>query len=208
METATSGSCTSALLSGWIARFGIPEHITSDMGTTLTSQLWSLLRNLLGITLHQTSTYNPAANRIVERFHCTLRVAFMSRCKNSGWVTKLPWVLLWLRTTPKDALDISAAEMVYGDPLVVPAEFFPSATSSDNLQCLYYIVEVTLCCQSYKPPAMQHIPSYLNSATDVFLHNNTNKPPLMPLHGPFPCDPLQSEGFLNQHSRQRRLCLH
>ncbi|XP_068246877.1 uncharacterized protein [Palaemon carinicauda] len=125
MELATSASCTSALLSGWIAKFGIPEHVTSDRGTTFTSQLWTPLANLMDITLHQTTAYNPAANGMVESFHCTLKVALMSRCKDSNLFTQLPWVLQGLKTNLKEARDLSAAEMVYGDPLVVPSEFFP-----------------------------------------------------------------------------------
>ncbi|XP_068229454.1 uncharacterized protein [Palaemon carinicauda] len=39
--TATSTSCTSALLSGCIVSFGIHEHITFNRGTTFTSQLWT-----------------------------------------------------------------------------------------------------------------------------------------------------------------------
>ncbi|XP_068209119.1 uncharacterized protein [Palaemon carinicauda] len=39
MENATSTSCTSAILSECIARFGIPDYITSDRGTTFTSPL-------------------------------------------------------------------------------------------------------------------------------------------------------------------------
>ncbi|XP_068247717.1 uncharacterized protein [Palaemon carinicauda] len=41
LEIAASTSCTCGLLSGWIVRFGIPEHITFDMATTFTSQLWT-----------------------------------------------------------------------------------------------------------------------------------------------------------------------
>ncbi|XP_068212647.1 uncharacterized protein [Palaemon carinicauda] len=154
METATSTTCTSALLSGRIARFGIYEHITSDRGMTFTSQLWTSLANLLGITLHQTAAYNPTANRMVERFHRTLKAALMSRFKDFNWFTQLPWVLLGLRTTPKDVLNLSATEMMYCDPLVVPAKYFPSATSSDYLQHTRHVVgKFTLCHQSYKPPA-------------------------------------------------------
>ncbi|XP_068200656.1 uncharacterized protein [Palaemon carinicauda] len=147
-------SCTSALLSRWIARFGIPEHITSDRGTTFTSQLWTSLANLLGITLHQKTAYNPAANGMVELFHRTLKPALMSHCKDSNWFSPLYLVFLGLRTTSKDALFVSAAEMVYGNPLVIPVELYSSATSSDNLQRLRHIVgKFTPCRQTYNPPA-------------------------------------------------------
>ncbi|XP_068235582.1 uncharacterized protein [Palaemon carinicauda] len=141
METATSASCTSALLSGCIARFGILEYITFDRRTTFTSLLCTSLANLLGITLHQTTAYNPAANGMVEHFDRTLKAALMSRCKDSNSFTQLPQVLLGLRTTPKDALDASAGEMVYGNLLVIPAKLFPSSTSSNDIQFIRYVWE-------------------------------------------------------------------
>ncbi|XP_068237150.1 uncharacterized protein [Palaemon carinicauda] len=134
-ENTTSASFTSALLSGWIARFGIPEHITSDRGTTFTSELWASLMNLQGLTNHQTTAYDPASNDIIEHFYRNPQSSFfMSFYKDSNWFTQLPWVLLGPRTTLTDALNILAAEMVYGDLLVIPADFFfSSATSPDNL---------------------------------------------------------------------------
>ncbi|XP_068240153.1 uncharacterized protein [Palaemon carinicauda] len=66
MQTATSTLCTSDLLSWWIVRFYIPEHIIHDRGTTFTSQLWTSSANLLGMTLHQTTAYNPVANGIAQ----------------------------------------------------------------------------------------------------------------------------------------------
>ncbi|XP_068247829.1 uncharacterized protein [Palaemon carinicauda] len=134
----------------------------------------------------QATAYNPAANGKVENFHHTLKAALMSRCKDSNWFTQVPWVLLGLRIT-NDTLDVSAAEMVYGDPLAVPAEFFPSATYSDNFQHLCPIMgKFTPCRQTYQPPPKQHIPTDLHSATHVFLCNDSTKPRLTsPYTGPF-----------------------
>ncbi|XP_068215822.1 uncharacterized protein [Palaemon carinicauda] len=124
MEIAASASCISALLSGWIAKSGIPENITSDRVTTFTFQFWTSLASLLGVTLHQITTYNPAADGKIERFHRAIKAALMSCCKDSNLFTRLLWVLLGLRITPKDALNVLAAEMVYGDLLVVSGKFF------------------------------------------------------------------------------------
>ena len=69
----------------------------------------------------------------------------------SDWCSQLPWVLLGLRTMPKDGLNHSSAEMVYNNnnntnifisymlhvfvnsqPLVVPGEFFPYDSTADQ----------------------------------------------------------------------------
>ena len=34
-------SCALALITNWIARFGVPEHIFSDRGMQFTSDLWT-----------------------------------------------------------------------------------------------------------------------------------------------------------------------
>ncbi|XP_068233577.1 uncharacterized protein [Palaemon carinicauda] len=174
-------------LHGWVARFGIPKHITSDRGTTFTSQLWTLFVNLLGITLHQTTAYNPAVNEMVECFHRTLKAALMSHCNDYNWLNQLPSVLLGLRATPKDALNDLAAKILYGDTLGALTKYFPSTTSSDNIQRLRHVVDkITLCQQTYKPPEKQRIPTDLRPAMHVYLSNDTSKPPVTtPYMGPF-----------------------
>ncbi|KAK4296934.1 hypothetical protein Pmani_030622 [Petrolisthes manimaculis] len=57
----------------------------------------------------------------------------MYRRKKTNYNRKLPWVLLGLRTAPKEGLEVSPAEMVYDDPLVVPGEFFPEAPHNDDI---------------------------------------------------------------------------
>ena len=125
MEEASTMSCATALLNAWVSRFGLPEQMTSDRGSVFTSDIWSSLAKLLGVNLHYTTAYHPQANGMVERFHRTLKASLTARCSGNDWHTQLPWVLLGLRTMPKDGLIHSAAEMVYGQPLVVPGEFFP-----------------------------------------------------------------------------------
>ncbi|XP_068237039.1 uncharacterized protein [Palaemon carinicauda] len=166
-----SVSCTSVLLSGWIARFGIPDHIISDRGTTFTSKFWTSLANILGISLLQTTSYKAAANGMVEHFQHTVKAALMSLCKDSNWFTLLPWVVLEIRTTPKDTPDVSAAEMVYGDLLVVTARFFPYSTFSDDLQRIYHVVgKFTPCSQTYKPPVKHHMLTDLHSVSVEYIN--------------------------------------
>ncbi|XP_068221345.1 uncharacterized protein [Palaemon carinicauda] len=120
---------------------------------------------------------------MIEHFHRALKAALISRCTDSSWFTQLPCFLLGLRTSPKDALDVSAAEMMYGDPLIIPAEFFPSVTSADDLQRIRHVVgKFTPCRQIYKPPEKHHITTDLPFATHVFPRNVTSKPPLTPLY--------------------------
>ena len=50
----------------------------------------------------------------------------------------LPWVLLGLWTIPHERQHVSSAEMVYGDPLVLPGEFFPSDDPPGDATLLWW----------------------------------------------------------------------
>ena len=161
MEDATTVSCATALLDAWISRFGLPEHITSDRGSVFTSDIWLSLAQLLGVNLHHTTSYHPQANGMVERWHRTLKASLTARCSTSDWCSQLPWVLLRLRTMPKDCLIHSSAEMVYGQPLVVPGEFFPYDSTADqsHAETLRRIVRDLAPCRPSKQH--QHTTSYV-----------------------------------------------
>lgn len=127
LSNTDSTSCARALIMGWISRFGVPGHMTSDRGAQFTSQLWSNLAELLGTELHRTTAYHPQSNGLVERFHRHLKSSLCARLVGPNWVDELPWVLLGIRTAPKEDLGASAAELVYGTPITVPGDFIPTA---------------------------------------------------------------------------------
>ena len=107
----------------WIARFGLPLDITSDRGSQFSSKLWTAITKLLGSKLHHTTAYHPQANGLVERFHRHLKSTIRARLNTPNWLDELPWVLLGIRTAPKEDLHCSSAELVYGTPLTVPGDF-------------------------------------------------------------------------------------
>ncbi|XP_068223775.1 uncharacterized protein [Palaemon carinicauda] len=92
METATSASCVSTSLSGWIVGF----IILLMTGVTLLPLNCGHITDSSVNHLHKTTCYNPASNGIVEHCHCTLKAAFIFSCKDSNRVTQLHWVLLGL----------------------------------------------------------------------------------------------------------------
>ncbi|XP_072241429.1 uncharacterized protein [Leuresthes tenuis] len=48
--------------------------------------------------------------------------------KHRNWIDRLPWIMLGIRTALKEDLQSSSAELVYGQPLRVPGDFFASTT--------------------------------------------------------------------------------
>ena len=88
LKDTTAESCIQTLM-GWISRFGIPSHITSDRGSKFTSRLWLGIAKSLGYTLHHTTTYHPQTNGMIEKFHTNLKEALNARILDNGWVLYL-----------------------------------------------------------------------------------------------------------------------
>ncbi|MFN9898035.1 MAG: hypothetical protein ACK55Z_04395, partial [bacterium] len=106
------------MFSGWICRFGVPDTITSDRGPQFTSNVWNSLCVLLQIKHQPTTAYHPQANGMVERLHRRLKDALRTRGANASWAAEIPWVLMGLRSQPREDSNISPAQAVYGTPLV------------------------------------------------------------------------------------------
>nr|CAB3249677.1 uncharacterized protein zf(cchc)-26 [Phallusia mammillata] len=124
MPDSTTITCARAFAFHWISRLGVPADISSDRGPQFTSDLWTVFTQLLGIQLHRTTSFHPQANGLAERFHRHMKSALMARLTGPNWVDELPWVMLGIRTAPKEDLQASSAELVYGSAITVPGDFF------------------------------------------------------------------------------------
>ena len=134
---ATADTVLQAFLAAWIARFGFPHTVTSDRGVQFTSAVWQSALSRLGIRIAATTSYYPQSNRMVERFHRTLKDALRCSVRASrSWVRSLPWVLLGICNAPKLDTSTYTAEVVFGVPLRVPGACFQGdrATATEQLQ--------------------------------------------------------------------------
>jgi hypothetical protein len=123
LKDTSATSCADTFVATWVARFGVPECITSDRGPQFTSAVWSALCSRLGISRSLTTAFHPQSNGMVERAHRQLKDALRARAAGHDWSSHLPWVLLGLRTAPKEDSNISSAELCLGAPLTLPGEF-------------------------------------------------------------------------------------
>ncbi|XP_061879645.1 uncharacterized protein LOC133631461 [Entelurus aequoreus] len=184
LSSTASVDVARAFLSAWVARFGTPSDITSDRGSQFVSELWSALAQSLGVQVHRTTAYHPQANGLCERFHRSLKAALRAALVDSNWIDRLPWVMLGLRSAPKEDLAAAPAELVFGQPLRVPGEFLPEGCTPRPFPFLSR--------GSLAPGPIHHcfpksfVPSELKSARFVFVRHDAHRSPLQPPYdGPF-----------------------
>lgn len=181
---------TKALISGWIARFGIPKRITTDQGRQFESILFNQLNNTLGTDHMRTTTYNPKANGIIERWHRTLKASIKTKFIEN-WIDELPMILLGLRSIVKEDLKASPAELTYGKTLNLPGQFF--SESKEQITDVDFVKKFKRMMNKVRPtettfhdkPSVFIHPK-LQTAKYVFVRVDSHKTPLQaPYNGPF-----------------------
>jgi cleavage and polyadenylation specificity factor subunit 1 len=163
IQDITAETVASKFFSEWVCRYGVPLRITTDCGRQFGSQLFNSFSRIMGSHHIRTTTYHPASNGLVERFHRTLKAAI--RCyATERWVEILPTILLGLRSTFKEDLQASVAEMVYGEKLRLPGEFF--SASKDYVDPASFVGHLRDTFSSLRP-----VPTSLRSGRTVFVHD-------------------------------------
>lgn len=190
MADMTADSVARALLS-WVARFGCPTDIVTDRGQQFESELFRALGQTIGYKHRRTTAYHPACNGLVERFHRQLKAAIMCHAEQD-WVDSLPLVLLGIRTALKPDLQASSAELVYGEPLRLPGEFFapPPAGSTDIAnfvnQLHKVIAKIQPCPASRHTKGKTFVYKELATSSHVFLRDDRIRGALqLPYTGPY-----------------------
>jgi hypothetical protein len=111
---------------------------------------------------------------------------------NTHWVEALPLVLLGIRSAWKEDIKTSSAELVYGEPLRLPSDFF-KPTESTSVDYTSFVARLRNHIAKIKPvPGTRHaqkpfyVPKDLSSADYVFLRQGPAKGALeSPYAGPY-----------------------
>lgn len=192
VKDITAETVADIMYSGWISRFGCPLNLTTDQGSTFLSQLFEHLAKRMGIRKFRTTAYHPQSNGIVERWHRSLKAALMSRGNTEQWVAELPTVLLGLRASLRDDTQTSAAEMVLGEALRLPGDFFqPLRLETANNVSFVQELRRKLAHLASVPRKQLHqgkifVHPDLQDCTHVFVRvDKVSKPLTQPYMGPF-----------------------
>ncbi|UYV76785.1 hypothetical protein LAZ67_14002014 [Cordylochernes scorpioides] len=208
----TAISVAKAFFRGWISRYGVPATITTDQGREFESHLFKDLTSLIGTNRIRTTAYNPAANGLVERLHRQIKAAIMASGNTINWIDALPLVLLGIRTSYKEDLKCTAAEMVFGTTLNLPAdlltnsEFKSPDPSNFATQLKNYMSRIRP--QPTRRTNQNNIFSHkdLDTCSHVFVRKDFVKRALSPPYeGPFPVVSRSSKTFTVRINDQNKV---
>ena len=186
VQDIATTTLVSAFIDGWVARFGVPSTLTSDRGAQFTGSMWTALCSTLGCNKQLTTSYRPQANGLVERFHRRMKDALRARLNGrQDWQNHLPWVMLGVRTAPREESSSSAAQHALGTSLFLPGQFVSDETFGDVVDRLKHGLPPLETVHNRRAP--QRGVDRLKNAPMVFVRNDhLSKPTLAPLYtGPF-----------------------
>lgn len=114
----TANSLARAFVSVFIAQFGWPLTVNCNCGRQFPSALFADHTCLLGVCHNSTTPHHPSANRVAKCLHCPLKSSPAPRLDCDRWTDHLPVVILGFRSSLKEYLGCSTAELVY-DSVVI-----------------------------------------------------------------------------------------
>jgi transposase InsO family protein len=193
LKRITAQDIATVFFGHWITRFGCPRELISDQGRNFASSTLKQVCQILGIEKHQTSAYHPQSNGKLERQHRRIKDALRCASSNasSRWFDDLPTVLLGLRNAINSD-GVSAAEMVFGFPLVLPGDFFTEDRCDSLVPHDNFAAELRQKLQQYRPSSQkgcQHkkvfVSPALKDCQHVWLRQEVKAGLERPYRGPF-----------------------
>ena len=189
----TADTVAKAFVTHWISRYGVPATVTTDRGAQFESALWHSLMNILGSVRIRTTAYHPSSNGMVERFHRRLKEALKATGCQTLWIEKLPLILLGIRTTIKEDIGYSSAEMMFGTALSIPGDLITKREDQTTLDASVYtdrlkhfMKEVGPAHTRSRQSSHEHLDKNLSTATHVFVRTDSVRKPLEPPYrGPY-----------------------
>ena len=190
IKTETVVEC---LLLHWVARYGVPRTITSDRGAQFTSHMWETLHRILGSKHIHTCAYHPQSNGLIERFHRRLKDSLraQSDAYPLDWYSKLPFILLSIRTSIREDVELSSSQTVFGSELNLPSDLLSPDKYNSYMDVSTYTNKLRKAMKVMTPvksriqnPKIQLDPA-LQTCTHVFIRNETKKGLEPNYRGPF-----------------------
>jgi hypothetical protein len=129
---------------------------------------------------------------MVERLHRRLKDALRARGATATWAAELPWVLLGLRSSPREDTNLSPAQALYGTPLALPNQYLSINNEQTMNEFIIHIdsilknIPMTRHNTAADKELPEDLPQELWAEDRVWVHRGGHAPPLAPLYdGPY-----------------------
>ncbi|XP_070054347.1 uncharacterized protein [Nicotiana tomentosiformis] len=106
----------------FVCRFGVPESIITDNAANLNSDLMKAMCETFKIKHKNSTAYRLQMNGAVEAANKNIKKILRKMVDNHRqWHERLPFALLWYRTTVRTSTGATPYLLVYGTEAVIPA---------------------------------------------------------------------------------------
>lgn len=164
----------------WLARYGVPEWVTSDNGSEFAGAFNHQLERF-GIDHVCISAYHPQSNGAVERLVRTLKTILAAKTMNAvhQWPALLPTIRGEYMARVHRTLGCAPNEMVYGTPIKFPAPIGRVRTDDATLatqraaEGLATAASTASVAQAYKHERDARMRRYCADAYDRILQAQT-----------------------------------
>ena len=193
-DAANTKACAKVLVRQWIARWGVPDIITSDRGSQFASDLWLEVCRFMGISRDPTTSYHPQHNGKVERMHRCLKNSLRARLLGrANWLAELPWVMLGLRAAANLDTGVSPSMLVTGQQPALPGQLVVPRANIDDASAFGKELASAMAAQTFrenpwhgKEKLRTRVPQDLWTTKHVLVRVDKVQPSLEPKYtGPF-----------------------
>lgn len=143
----TARTIATALVDGWICRYGCPVSIHSDQGKQFESKLFQYICEFLDIKKTRATPYHPASDGLVERMNRTLQKMLSARvnANHDDRDLHMQRCLLAYRSSQHSSTKETPAMLMYGHELRLPVDIMFS--DSCQMSVMDHLVNLKLSLQ-------------------------------------------------------------
>ena len=170
VPTLSANDCALKIANEFIARWGAPLSIHTDMGSTFESAIFQALCKLFEIRKTRTTPRNPKGNGQTERFNRTLVKMIKAYLVNQDeWDLYLGCLAGAYRSTPHEATGLSPNLMCLGREVRVPADLvYGFAKGKEQTSDAKYVSSIRAHLQKAHEIARKHMKANAKRSKDAY----------------------------------------
>jgi transposase InsO family protein len=119
----TAETCARVYATQIVSRYGTGAQLVTDQGSAFMSSFFQETCKVLGIRRTRTTSYHPASNGMLERWHKDLHTALSHyvNAANTDWDTIVPFFLMAHRAQPHSSTGYSPFFLLHGREMQLPS---------------------------------------------------------------------------------------